>query len=273
MLKTGNSIDSPIEPLILGPSFDFSLHSISFVKNASSSDLAQKLFFYGLGAGAATLAAASSANATIYYSGPLSFSGSSFSFDLENTAAPTINPATGADFTLTSSIKSSATNKISTSGAGSGVVAENRSNNNNGTATYALKLAAGDTIGSNRSFISGSPYFNTLPLSARGAGTDALAGDWLPGDRGFVGLTIILDGTGEAGPGAAGTLVYGWADVTVNNFDGTGLGRYTLNGYAYESDGGSIPAGAVPEPSTVALLIAGAAGVEVMRRRRNARKS
>ena len=246
------------------------------MKNAPSSDLAQKLFFYGLGAGAATLAAASSARATIYYSGPISFSGNGVTFDLESTASPVQNPSMGGDFTLTGSTSpKSSVNKISTSGAtGTGVASATRNDNEGGTANYALKLAAGDTIGSNRTFLGGSPYFNTLPgITARGGGTDALAGDWVAGDRGFVGLTIILDGSGEAGPGAAGTTVFGWADVTINNFDGTGIGRYTLNGYAYEADGSAIPAGAIPEPSTIALLIAGAAGVEVMRRRRNARKA
>ncbi len=267
MLKIGNSIDSSPGLLILGPPSSFPPEKL--VKNPPSSDLAQTLFFSGLGAGAATFAAASSAHATIYYSGPISFSGNAVSFDLESTASPVQNPAMGTDFTLTNSTKSSATNKISTTGTGSGVASENRDNGSGGQTTYALKLASGATIGSNRTFVSGSPYFNSFNIAARdGVGTDAAKGDWFPGDRGFVGLTIVLDGTGEAGPGAAGTVVFGWADVTINNFDGTGIGRYTLNGYAYEANGSAIPAGAIPEPSTIALLIAGAAGVEVMRRRK-----
>jgi hypothetical protein len=44
---------------------------------------------------------------------------------------------------------------------------------------------------------------------------------------------------------------------------------YTVHGGAYENSGAPIAAGAVPEPSTVALAVAGAVGVGAMSRRRS----
>ncbi len=64
---------------------------------------------------------------------------------------------------------------------------------------------------------------------------------------------------------ASGTTLYGWIDVTVDD----PLTKYdfltaTINGWAYESSGGSIQAGAesggVPEPASLALLAVGALG-------------
>ncbi|NCD35087.1 MAG: PEP-CTERM sorting domain-containing protein [Spartobacteria bacterium] len=64
---------------------------------------------------------------------------------------------------------------------------------------------------------------------------------------------------------------YGWAKVEV-----LGGGSYRINGWAYEDSGASILAGdqgggggsSVPEPSGLALLACGAAGIYALRRKR-----
>jgi len=81
--------------------------------------------------------------------------------------------------------------------------------------------------------------------------------DWSVGSRGFLGLRINL-----------GNTHYGWADVSINPVAGSSF-NHTLHGYAFENVADTaILAGAVPEPSMATLLIAGAAGVGAMRRRR-----
>jgi len=60
---------------------------------------------------------------------------------------------------------------------------------------------------------------------------------------------------------------YGWVRVTINNAAGT----FVINDWAYNTVAGeSIRAGEVPEPTTLGLLAAGAAGVAAMRRRQAA---
>ena len=109
---------------------------------------------------------------------------------------------------------------------------------------------------------------------ANSSGTSGTDGDWKAGDTGYLGLEIT----------SGGTTLYGWAHVTLNSLPpaptvppagteavGTNAttGYFTLLGYAYDDSGASIAAGAVPEPkSTVALLVAGAAGAAALHRRR-----
>lgn len=65
-----------------------------------------------------------------------------------------------------------------------------------------------------------------------------------------------------------GTTHFGWVEVTF----GASAGSRTITGYAFESvPGASVQAGIVPEPGTVALMLAGLAGVGAAARR--ARKS
>jgi hypothetical protein len=115
------------------------------------------------------------------------------------------------------------------------------------------RLAAGETIGDVTTF--------SNPGETKTLFDEANPGnfDWSVTSRGFVGLRISL----------SGNIHYGWADVSINRV-GTDSFNHTLYGYAYQDvPFGNIAAGAVPEPSAAVLLIAGAAGVASMRRRRD----
>jgi len=68
-------------------------------------------------------------------------------------------------------------------------------------------------------------------------------------------------------------LVYGWAKVsTVTNLNEIGVsGDVILHGYAYESTPNTaIAAGAVPEPTSLAIFAMGGAGIAAWKRRRKA---
>jgi hypothetical protein len=115
----------------------------------------------------------------------------------------------------------------------------------------ADKMAAGEMIGGVTPF---SAPTETKTLFDEAAPANF---DWNVGDRGFVGLRVSLNGN----------IHYGWADISINAV-GTSF-NHTLYGYAYEDVAqATILAGAVPEPSTALLLVAGAAGAASIRRRR-----
>ncbi len=108
---------------------------------------------------------------------------------------------------------------------------------------YVDKLDAGSTIGSS------STWYYTDKLADNGNGP------WAGGAASkYVGLNIR---TGN-------DTNYGWAELSYD-----AGGTMTLHGFAYETTANtSIEAGAVPEPSTVALLALGlGAGALALRRR------
>jgi hypothetical protein len=223
------------------------------MESRTSRSLPQKLALYGLGVGAASLA--SSGQADVVYSGAVEFTANTIFYDLENVAPPSSTlDGTNHDFEL-NLVKAKASNfdssNITTTGNTDAVL------RGMGSLQYAIKHSAGDTIGSGGSFVGSAFLQNDYTGGIVPAGQDL--GDWHPGDRGFLGLQFVV---------GADTF-FGWADVTLNNLDGTGAGAFTLHGYAYDNTAGtSIQAGAVPEPSTIALLVAGAAGVLALKRRR-----
>ena len=93
----------------------------------------------------------------------------------------------------------------------------------------------------------------------------ASAGNWPGGNptatSGFAGIGFFDTG---------GDFHLGWLRLAIRN-DANGLpDKITLVDWAYESvDGDPIHIGSIPEPSSLALLAAGAAGVAAFRRRRN----
>lgn len=219
----------------------------------TSPALTGRLAIYGLSAGAVSLA--TEAQADIVYSGPLSLSGNSIYFDLENVVPPS-NSLSNPQHDFHLSIKTSKS-KASIQSYGlnisGGALSATRGPYLN---SYALRLTGGETIGSGGSFNSYAFFNNTYGGGFFPPGFGL--GDWSPGDRGFVGLRLTISGMDR----------FGWADVMFNNYNGSGSGAFTLFGYAYENDGSPIAAGAIPEPSSIALLITGAAGVAALKKRR-----
>ncbi|MEM6749844.1 MAG: PEP-CTERM sorting domain-containing protein [Planctomycetota bacterium] len=114
--------------------------------------------------------------------------------------------------------------------------------------TYGTALSPGDPIDAGTvgpSFFGGLAYANN-PDSQFDNITDGLIGFSFPIGAG---------------------LHFAWVSVDIDNAAGT----FVVNEWAYESDPGvGIAAAAIPEPSALGLLAAGAAGLSVMRRNRKA---
>ena len=112
-------------------------------------------------------------------------------------------------------------------------------------------LAAGTIIGPQSDF--STSYDGTLRNQGTGEGN--FTADNRADNPQYIGVQFQLE------PG--GTQYYGWIGFDITNAsDLTGV----VTGYAYEDSGGPIAAGAVPEPSGLALLALGAP--YLLRRRR-----
>lgn len=86
-------------------------------------------------------------------------------------------------------------------------------------------------------------YFNGAAGSSTHIGNSA--GQFVSGSTGFIGFTLIDN--------AANGPYYGWMRVNFSNTGGTG----TIIDWAYENSGSAITVGAVPEPTSLALLALG----------------
>lgn len=102
-------------------------------------------------------------------------------------------------------------------------------------------------------------------LQSPGAGYPDLGptfGNWVAGDRGFLGLTI-RDPSGSS----SSDIFYGFADITINDDH-----SISLNAFAYENVRGAAITTSftspVPEPSTLAFMSLGLAGLLAATRRR-----
>ncbi|QDT67750.1 PEP-CTERM motif protein [Planctomycetes bacterium MalM25] len=113
---------------------------------------------------------------------------------------------------------------------------------------YASALAEGDLIDSTTT--AGGPFSASLAYGAANPNAE-----FNSADGAFIGLEFPINAVSH----------FGWVRVTIDN----AAGSFVINDWAYESEPGvGITAGAVPEPGSLGLLAAGAAGVAALRKRR-----
>jgi len=110
--------------------------------------------------------------------------------------------------------------------------------------TYAARLSTSALIDNNQLFGFNSDYPSI--------GYYANLGNWAVGQRAFAGIRFDLSGETH----------YGWADVTRD-----AANQVTLHAFGYDNTPGA--ASHVPEPNSIMLLAAGAAGLASWRRRRS----
>lgn len=114
-----------------------------------------------------------------------------------------------------------------------------------------VNFASGATIGSSSSFKTNWSYMDR-------PGWTSADSDWVTGAdaSGFLGFSFEI----------SGDVKYGWLAVTYNSAANT----LVMGDFAYEDSGASILAGAIPEPSSLGLLVLGATGLLARRRRQAA---
>jgi hypothetical protein len=223
--------------------------------NRKLTPINSRLAGYATLAGAALAAPAiPSADATIIWSGPVSINIPS------TTAGVYLNVVTGVSNVSPASApgwdvnpwNSSSLNMFTSTSAGG-----------NGTALGGVGVYVG----------TGSTYFNlafgTVISGAStfgGTGTNTIAGATplnLSSSNNLVGFRFFNEGSAATN--------FGWMRISLSATAG-GQPRAIVE-YAYDNAGGSITAGQVPEPSTVALfgvMAAGALGVRAWRKRKAA---
>ncbi|MCC6353799.1 MAG: PEP-CTERM sorting domain-containing protein [Verrucomicrobiae bacterium] len=125
-----------------------------------------------------------------------------------------------------------------------------------GFAKLNAGFAVGPTLATGFKFFAFAQALITI-TSTGGIGFDASQSGWALNDTGYFGFKFS---------NASGTH-YGWGQV---NIDGSSAGSgYTiLNAYYNDTPDAPITVAPIPEPSHVAILALGAAGVAAWRRRR-----
>ena len=123
---------------------------------------------------------------------------------------------------------------------------------NNGLA-YVSALSDGDPIDG---ATVGPSFFGSLAYGSVNPNAE-----FDSADGAFIGLSFPIGGNAQE------FRHFGWVRVTIDQPSGT----FIINDWAYNTvPNEGVAAGAVPEPATLGLLAAGAAGVAAMRKRRAA---
>ena len=127
---------------------------------------------------------------------------------------------------------------------------------------YAYQVGAGATVPGTYNFGQNATFLTHVETNINGS-EYGLIGQWGLGVRGFVGFSFM---------NAANVLCFGYIEMQTNGWTGPGSIGVQFFSLAYEDSGGPINAGAIPEPSTLAALAFGGAGLAaaVYRRRKNA---
>ncbi len=119
--------------------------------------------------------------------------------------------------------------------------------------SFAIKLNAGDSIDSASGIYTG----NAIAYLWKPIGSGE--GPWVPGTTGYAGVQFDDPVTHQTN--------YGWVLITYGDDKSV-----TLVNFAYDTTGAAILAGAIPEPSSWALILAGGAfAAAACRKRRKAR--
>jgi hypothetical protein len=118
---------------------------------------------------------------------------------------------------------------------------------------YVGAVPFGESIGSGDGFQTDSPAF----LNDTTSNSDFVVSD--PASVQYIGVEFGSPITG---------FDYGWIGFEVTDDSSLADLSGIVTGYAYDDSGAAIPAGAVPEPTSLALLAMGAAGLMAYRGRR-----
>jgi len=127
----------------------------------------------------------------------------------------------------------------------------------NGANNRMIRFLTNETIGVSSSFMGNWSYMDRS--ASNGGPWTTAQSDWatgLDGTSGYLGFSFDNSGTTN----------YGWLAVTYNDASQT----LVIGDFAYENSGASISAGAIPEPSSLGLLVLGASGLLARRRRQAA---
>jgi len=219
--------------------------------------LDQRLSRYVLATGAAALGASTASADIVYYdyhsTSPTTPISGSLYFDFETglISTPTVPVPPGADIHLFNAMSGSSSQMPTNEGAAAGAKFGS-SVLRGGPANTAQRLGYGFVIGT-----AGQNFLYSLALGGvtTANNSQVFFGNFTAGQEGYIGLRFL---------DSASATHFAWADVILNaNY------TVTLLGFAYETTPGlSIKAGAIPEPSEIALFALGAAGVAAVRARR-----
>ena len=144
---------------------------------------------------------------------------------------------------------------------GSAVGRYNQTGGYYGYGSYAVRQKASQNVGPSQPFISyygyggGALFHNDVYSGTNYVVRNDVSEPWSAGDSGFVGFRIDLGG---------GDFQYGWAQLRIED---TYQGDVTILSAAIETDA-NVPIHIIPEPTSLAALALGAAGITAMRRRR-----